>query len=180
MTLGYEIRELRRHNKMRIQDIAEKTGYSKALISRIENDSVIPSIASVRNIASVLDITLHELFAAAEKDRISVVKKKDRKAKEIKGNSIQVESLCENITGNKMMAVMMTFPPGAAVKEEAKEGIEEKWWHVLGGKLEIVADGKKYELAAGDSIYAHSTETCEYRNPTSRNTSALVIVTPSS
>lgn len=178
MTLGQKIRELRRHKKMRIQDIAENTGYSKALISRIENDSVIPSIASVRNIAAVLDITLHELFAAAEDENVSVVKKKDRKTKDIKKSRIQIESLCENVTGNKMAASIMTIPPGASVKEEAKERIEEKWWHVLGGKLEVVAGELKYELAKGDSIYSNSKEPCEYKNPTSRKASALVITTP--
>ncbi|MHC4664309.1 MAG: helix-turn-helix domain-containing protein, partial [Planctomycetota bacterium] len=62
MTLGEKIRKLRHDGEMTLQDIAGKTGYSKALISRIENDSVSPSINSLVKIAAALEIRLYELF----------------------------------------------------------------------------------------------------------------------
>lgn len=177
MTLGKKIRKLRLDKKMTLQDVAGITGYSKALISRIENDSVSPSIGSLIKISSALDIMLHELFAAVEAKGTSVVRKKDRSSQALDGGSIKVEGLSD-ASDDRLAAVLMTFEPGASAGGgNVKTHPGEEWWHVLKGKLEAVVDQTKYELDEGDSIYLDSSLPHVWRNPARGKATALVLVT---
>lgn len=176
MTLGQKIRKLRLDEKMTLQDVAGKTGYSKALISRIENDSVSPSIGSLVKIAAALDIRLHELFAAVEGRKPSVVRKKARQTKKLPG--IQVEGVSDDNDDNKLTAVIMVFEAGAeAADGKPKIHTGEEWWHMLKGKLEAVVGEDQYDLGEGDSIYLSSSAPHKVKNPAKAKATALVLVT---
>lgn len=178
MTLGEKIRKLRHNGKMTLQDIAGKTGYSKALISRIENDSVSPSINSLVKIASALEIKLYELFAAVEGKAPSVVKRKSRVSKTVANGQIRVENLSGDGTDSKMSAVIMTFEPGASISDEkAKTSMSEEWWTVLKGDLEAVVGDNRFDLSEGDSIYLNSSAPHNLKNPGKTKTKALVVAT---
>jgi len=179
MTLGQMIRSLRLGKKMTLQDVAGETGYSKALISRIENDSVSPSISSLIKITGALDITLHELFAIVEGESISVARKKDRSSQTLPGGKIRVEGLCDRSANCKLAAVIMTFDPGSSATDGSlKTHRGEEWWHVLKGKLEAVIGEVSYSLDEGDSIYLNSSIPHSWRNPAKGKAKALVLVTP--
>jgi transcriptional regulator with XRE-family HTH domain len=176
MTLGEKIRKLRHDGKMTLQDIAGKTGYSKALISRIENDSVSPSINSLVKIASALEIKLYELFAAVEGTHPLVVKKKGRSSRTLASGRIRVESLSGDGKENKMSAVIMTFDSGADISDgKSKSHTGEEWWIVLKGDLEVVVGDNRYELNEGGSIYLNSSVTHTLKNPGKTKTMALVV-----
>jgi len=181
MTLGQKIRKLRLDKKMTLQDVAGITGYSKALISRIENDSVSPSISSLIKIASALDTTLYELFAAVEGKGTEITRRKDRSSQVMAGGKIKVQELSGNGDERKLVAVIMTFEPGAsAAEEKAKVHSGEEWWHVLKGKLVAAVGENTYELGEGDSIYLNSSVPHTWQNPAKGKATALVLVTPSS
>ena len=176
MTLGEKIRKLRHNGKMTLQDIAGKTGYSKALISTIENDSGSPSINSLVKIASALEIKLYELFAAVEGRPPVIVKKKGRSSRTLASGRIRVESLSGDGKRNKMSAVIMTFDSGADVsdgKSTAHTG--EEWWTVLKGTLEAVVGDTRFELSDGDSIYLNPSVPHSLKNPGKTKAMALVV-----
>ena len=175
MTLGEKLKKLRLEKQMTLHDVAKATGYSKALISRIENDSVSPSIASLVKITSVLEIRLNDLFTAIEGGRVSVVKKSERKSSTPAGG-IVVEDLCE-IAASKMSAAIKIFESGAESEEARADGTGEEWWHILKGKLEVSVDGTLTELNEGDSIYVISESLRTWRNPAKGKTSVLVVKT---
>ncbi len=178
MTLGEKIRGLRHGRKMTLQDVAVTTGYSKALISRIENDSVSPSINSLVKIASAFDIKLYELFAAVEGRNPVIVKKRNRSAEALSGGKIQAEDLSDRNRDNKLTPVIMTFDPGADISDgKPKTHGGEEWWHVLKGRLEAVVGENRYELGEGDSIYLKSSSPHKLRNPAKSKATALVLVT---
>ena len=176
MTLGEKIRKLRHDGKMTLQDIAGKTGYSKALISRIENDSVSPSIKSLVKIASALEIKLYELFAAVEGTAPVVVKKKGRSSRTLASGSIRVESLSGSGEEKQISAVIMTFDSGAAISDgKSKSHTGEEWWTVLKGNLEAVVGDNRFELSEGDSIYLNSSAPHSLKNSGKTKTVALVV-----
>ena len=177
MTLGGKIRKLRLGGKMTLQDVAGKTGYSKALISRIENDSVSPSINSLVKIAGALEITLHELFAAVEGRDPSVLKKRDRQSTKLSEGKVRVEGLSTDHTDNKLSAVIMTFDSGAEIADGMSPHRGEEWWHVFKGKLEATIGENEYELAEGDSIYLNSSSAHKMRNPAKTKAAVLVLTT---
>jgi len=177
MTLGEKLKKLRLEKKMTLQDVADNTGYSKALISRIENDSVAPSVGSLSKITAALQIKLHELFAAIEGSRMSVVKKNGREC-HLADNGVRIESLCNGPAGHKMDAVIKTFNSGAASEEVKKDKHGEEWWYVLKGKLTVSADDRTAQLNEGDSMYLISEARRRWSNPGKGRTTALVVMIP--
>jgi transcriptional regulator with XRE-family HTH domain len=177
MTLGEKIRKLRRSHKMTLQNVATETGYSKALISRIENDSVSPSINSLLKITKALGISLYELFAAVEGKDPALVKKKERATGSLAGDAIKVEGLSASQSDNRITAVIMTFEPGAESnggKLNPHGG--EEWWHIIKGKLTAQVGDTAYDLSEGDSLYLKSSIPHGLKNPAKAKTAALVLI----
>lgn len=180
MTLGEKLRSLRKEKKMTLNDVAEKAGYSKALISRIENDSVSPSISSLMKIAPALEITLQDLFTAVEGCQALVTKKAQREPQGISDSAITAEVLNKGEVGDKMAATVLNFEPGAIFAEKTNSFVREEWWHLLKGKLEVIVNGVVYDLKEGDSIYITPMLTHKWRNPARKKACALVVATPPS
>lgn len=55
LTLGEYIRRLRRRSKKSLQDLTDETGISVSHLSRIENDSNVPSAEAIVKLAKALD-----------------------------------------------------------------------------------------------------------------------------
>lgn len=177
MTLGEKLKKLRLEKKMTLQDVANSTGYSKALISRIENDSVSPSVSSLLKISAALQIKLNELFAAIEGSKMSVVKKGSRACGPAY-HGVSTESLCQIPGERKMDAVIKTFDSGAASEEVKADGAGEEWWYVLKGKLSVSVNDRTAQLNEGDSVYLASEGIRKWHNPGKGKCAALVVMTP--
>ncbi|MBI5117646.1 helix-turn-helix transcriptional regulator [Candidatus Poribacteria bacterium] len=180
MTLGEKLRKMRLEKGMTLQNVAEKTGYSKALISRIENDSVSPSISSLIKIAGAVAISLHQLFTAVEGGHVSVIKKSGRKSSTLSGGKIKVEYLSQGPPGSKMESVIKTFEAGAASEDKRAAHIGEEWLYVLKGKLEALVEEEAYDLNEGDCMYVKMATPHKWRNAAKGRTTTLVVSTPPS
>jgi len=62
MKLGKKIKERRSHKRWSQQDLADKTGYSKSLISKLETGNRMPSLRVVYDIAEAFNIKMSTLF----------------------------------------------------------------------------------------------------------------------
>ncbi|ULT24385.1 helix-turn-helix transcriptional regulator [Sphingobacterium sp. E70] len=60
--ISYKIKEIRKEKGITIQEVADKAGVSKGLISQIENNRTIPSLLVLINIINALDVDLNEFF----------------------------------------------------------------------------------------------------------------------
>lgn len=77
--IGTKIKQLRKAKKLTLQDVANDTGFSTALISQIENHNISPPIATLSKIAKFFDIKLGVLFAEADDEcRFEVVRSHER------------------------------------------------------------------------------------------------------
>ena len=59
--LGENVRRIREERGLNLNDVAELTGISKAMLSKIERGESVPTITNVWKIANGLKITLNEL-----------------------------------------------------------------------------------------------------------------------
>jgi len=62
LQIGMKIRKMRQEKRMTLQALADATGLSKPLLSQIENEQVIPPLATLLRIAKVFDVGLHHFF----------------------------------------------------------------------------------------------------------------------
>ena len=62
LRLGGKIRKRRQERRLTLQGLADLTGLSKPLLSQIENDQVIPPLATLLKIAKGLKVGIHFFF----------------------------------------------------------------------------------------------------------------------
>ncbi|MCK5912751.1 MAG: helix-turn-helix transcriptional regulator, partial [Desulfuromusa sp.] len=62
LQIGQKIRDLRQKQRMTLQDLSQTTELSKPLLSQVENDQVIPPLATLLRISKALRVPLQTFF----------------------------------------------------------------------------------------------------------------------
>lgn len=70
--IGREVRELRRQRSMTVADLAQATGLSVGMLSKIENGVTSPSLTSLQTLSEALSIPLTAFFRRFEERREAV------------------------------------------------------------------------------------------------------------
>jgi transcriptional regulator with XRE-family HTH domain len=61
MSVGKNVKRYREENGLNQTELAEKVNISQAMIARIENETKLPSVVILKNIADVLHCSMDEL-----------------------------------------------------------------------------------------------------------------------
>lgn len=176
--IGTKIRSLRKEKKMTIQELAERTGLTKSLISQVETSRATPSLGSLLAMAKALDSTLGHFFEEGEDDNAIVVKKDDRKAVRTK-SKVSYYLLSPDLRNKRVEFLYVVFEKGGTTERlHSHEG--EEYVLVLQGKVEIVFENESFMLDAGDSIFIDSQRPHLSRNGGTETSIAVWVNTPPS
>jgi transcriptional regulator with XRE-family HTH domain len=180
--IGPRIALMRRRAALTLEKLAERTGFTKGYLSRIENARVIPPIATLAQIAHALELNVAELLAAPSNDthrRIAFRRRHEQSV--VHGGDAfgyDYSALASGTQGMRMTSFLMTF--SEAVGQDVRFHHEgEEFVYLLEGRLtfEIRVDGRAhfYVLEPGDSLHFDSRLPHQARSL--RGTSrALVVV----
>src|SRR3984893_14172128 len=80
LRLGLQLRHARLVKGLRLRDVAERSGYSESLISKIEHNKATPSLNTLHRIAQVLGKTIGTLIADTAPAHRGVVTKSGERA----------------------------------------------------------------------------------------------------
>ncbi|MGA1862191.1 helix-turn-helix domain-containing protein [Deferribacter thermophilus] len=158
INIGERIRKLRNDRGMTLQDVANLTGYSKALISQIENNVVMPPITTLAKIANVLNVKMTYFFEEEinYKDYY-IVKKSERQFvfREGAKHGYLYEELAHIKNIDLFETFVVTIKPGDQHKKLfSHEGYE--FMYILDGKIRLYLNNDVLELEEGDSIAFNS------------------------
>lgn len=183
---GYEIGEkvhaLRMRKKMGLVELARHTGFSPALLSKIERSRMYPPLSTLLRIALVFGVGLDHFFSTESKSRVSIVRRDERQRFPANPDASRVsywfESLDFKATERKMSSYLAEFEAVDASDspEHAHDGAELVY--VLEGKLAIRIGREEHELAAGDAIHFDPSVTHAYRRLGKRKCVAIVTTVP--
>lgn len=151
--IGKKIKELRRKKDMTQQELAEATGFTKSLISKIENGQTGSAVATLSKIAAVLGVTLSWLLQEESDAELIIMKEAQRKTIEAgEEASYLYQSLANLSTNSKIEPVIVTVIPGKDnIQPYTHE--EDEFIYILSGKINFSYDGKTTILQAGDSAF---------------------------
>ena len=178
MELGAKIRELRKKQNISIDQLSEKTGLSKGLISQIERDITGPSVTSLWKICQAMNVTMNYFFDDNEGIN-QIVRKEDRKKIMMKNG----DRVYELLSPNHQRQIEMLW-----IEIEANESNSEKLiTHegdecgvVLEGSLRVISGDQIFDLETGDSIYLDSSIPHRYVNiGNQKSVSVWAMVPPS-
>lgn len=170
--VGERIKQIRKSKGLSLADVAEKSGFSSALLSQIENHLVSPPLGTLIRLSRALDIEIGQFFWDKSKAPFTIVRKDERKSisrvasKEGVKYGYSYESLAFDKKGRHMEPFLITLEPATIEDKNVFSHEGEEFIFVLRGDMEITLDEYTDVLHPGDCIYydstiPHSVQCCE-------------------
>lgn len=161
--VGDHIRTYREGRGVSLQQLAEKTGFSSALLSQIENRMTSPPLGTLVKIANALGTSVSTFIGGKEEREFSILRKEDRTTvsrvglKEGGQSAYTYEALGAGKAGRRMEPFLVRLKPllDRNVARNTHEG--EEFLYVLSGKVEVFLDKYSDVLSEGDCVYYNST-----------------------
>jgi transcriptional regulator with XRE-family HTH domain len=163
LTIGEKIRDLREKRGFSLQDMANRTGYSSAILSQIENHMVSPPLGSLIKLAKALEVKVGIFFGDEPRESYAIVRKDERRSisrfasKEGVSYGYSYESLGFDKKDRHMEPFLVTLEPATVKSEKLSTHDGEEFIFVLEGEMEAILGTHKDILSAGDCIYYDST-----------------------
>ena len=161
--VGEHIHALRLSRGATLQQLAEKTGFSAALLSQIENRMTSPPLGMLVKIANVFDTSVSALVGGRAEAAFSIVRKEDRSTisrvglKEGGKTEYVYEALGAGKAGRRMDPFLVRLPPDADRNAPRSVHDGEEFLYVLSGRVEVFLGPFSDTLDEGDCIYYNST-----------------------
>ena len=178
VNIGERLKKVRLEKGYTLKDVAAESGYSKALISRIENGNVSPSINSLLKIAGALEIKPYDLFLPSKDAGPSVVLKVNRKKTTMAEGNVEVEFLTEQTEEKKIEPLLITVEKGASTGSEFGGHRGEIWTMLLKGRMDLTLGEDTHSLEEGDCAYFKASIPHSFKGAGRGKAVAFCVITP--
>jgi transcriptional regulator with XRE-family HTH domain len=183
LDIGAQVRNLRIHRQMTLQDLSQLAGLSKPNLSQIENNLVTPPIATLLKIATALGVPIGHFFQKSSQDSsVVVVRKEDRygiaKGPHISHIGYQYEPLAYPKVEKNMEPFIVHMEAREAEDIVYNNHRGEEFLFVLSGLLEFRSGDTVVQLTEGDSLYFDSSQPHGYRGVDGPAMTLVVIYKP--
>jgi len=165
LQIGQKIRELRQKMRLTLQDLSQATELSKPLLSQIENDQVIPPLATLLRIAKALKVPLQTFFEEEDNTQKCLVVRAGEASRMQRrpshGGAPQpyfYHSLAYGKKHKHMEPFLVEFDPAHTEQSQPVRHPGEEFFYILEGTVELKHGDETYVLEAGDSVYWDSNE----------------------
>ena len=159
--LAGRLREIRKKKGLTLQQLADKTGLTAGLLSKIENLRTSPSLPVLSDIAGALDTDMSELFLASDG------MKSNRKWRHFPAGSFQAVDREENcgfsyqfifesrLSGDRQQVMLVEVAPGASRKPVSGDGSEILY--MISGRLRYRIGADVIDFGPGDVLFFDSS-----------------------
>lgn len=154
--IGKKLRKVRQEQSLTLQEVAERAGVTKGLISRIENIRTVPSLPVLMGIIQALNVEVSDFFSDIETGNGEGVY--IRRASELAPYSKEsaigftyFDILNQSLGDLVMKVSILELEPGSKREQLVTDGFEFKY--ILEGEVEYKIEDKSYILKEGDSLF---------------------------
>lgn len=166
--IGQKIRGLRQQKRLTLQELSDLTTLSKPLLSQIENEQVVPPLATLLKIAKGLKVGIHFFFEDESNRQKYVVTKREtlREFEAVQRPVINdvsrpyvYYSLAQGMRHKHMEPFLVEFDKCAWDERLFfKHEGDEEFLYIVEGELDLHYNNEVIHLRAGDSIYYDSSQ----------------------
>lgn len=154
--IGKKIKFLRNKNEFKQSDLAEITGTTKGLISKIENGRTVPSLPVLITILQALKVDFKEFFGdiAIEKGSNFYVIRAEDVQKIYKEDASGFEYgfiFTKPVNSTILEVTLLTIQPHSRRDPISTDAYEFKY--IISGEVQYEIGDEKVNLKAGDSLF---------------------------
>jgi transcriptional regulator with XRE-family HTH domain len=181
--VGLRIRHARMNRGLRLRELADQVGCSESLLSKIENDKVMPSLNVLHRISERLGLTVGQLLSKANEPQSIVSRAGERPVVTIdplrQGHGMKMERLIPYDPSHLLQgSIHVVESEGGSLGMISHEG--EEVGYVIEGRLELTIGDRTWLLEQDDSFCFRSEIPHGYRNPGPTRARVIFINTPPS
>lgn len=181
--LAQRLRDARLQRGLTLDEVSDRSGLAKGLLSKVENFRVTPTLVTLSKLTEALGLKLSELLDGLdEKPSISVVRREERLV--IERNKVQTGDPRQNNYYESLVArgadrAMEPFEirvPAKGGRQEALQHEGEEFLLVLEGEVKFLFGEEIIELKQGDSIYFDAEANHRLYNDTNKDARVVSVM----
>jgi transcriptional regulator with XRE-family HTH domain len=183
--IAQKLHSLRVRRSMGLAQLAAHTGLSAAMLSRLENARLVPTLPTLVRIATVFDVGLDYFFTDPRRRYVIALSRKSERRSfpsDPKASAVpwHFESLDFRAQERKLHGFLAHFHavPAAKAAPHYHQGVE--LLYLIEGELEITIGTETLHLSPGDSIYFDALQKHAYRSLVPGPCTAVVVTTGAS
>jgi transcriptional regulator with XRE-family HTH domain len=167
--IAQRLARLRADSGWSLDILAERTGISRATLSRLERSELSPTAAMLGRLCSVYGWTLSRLMAEAETRPANLVPASEQAEWKDPESGYRRRAVSPPTPGLRGEVVEVHMPAGASVSFDASPvaGLEHHLW-LIEGTLSLEVGGSVFRLRAGDCLRYVLTGPSRFHNPGKR------------
>lgn len=153
-SLGTRLNTERRTHKLTIDALANKSGVSRSMISKVERGEAQPTTSVLGKLAEALDLSISQLVGGPEVTGTLVVRESDQPRFREESSGFERRSLSPLYRGRGIDLVLNALPPKTRTGPfpSHRAGVEEHLW-VQSGNLIVEVGDERHALNAGDFLF---------------------------
>jgi transcriptional regulator with XRE-family HTH domain len=160
MSIGNRIRMIRKEQKRTQEEIANYCGFTKSLLSKIENGQSAPPVSTLIKIAGALGVRVSDLIEE-ESTQTTVFNNSGQyedRSKWIKTDKGYSFFAFASERRNKLIQPYLITAKKGEVRQHGFTHEGEEFIYMISGEMNYKVGATQYTLHAGDSIYFNSLE----------------------
>jgi transcriptional regulator with XRE-family HTH domain len=175
--LGGRIRGLRRERGLTLDLLAERSGVSRAMISKLERGEKNPTLVVAAKVAEGLGVRLSQLVGVEERREVVVVPRGRRMVVRDPETGFERQLLSPSFGGRGIEFIKNVVPEDSTSGEfpPHRRGVEE-YVVVERGRLRVFVGGEDYLLEEGDALYFEADVSHRFDNAGTGECSYYLVV----
>jgi len=155
--LGKNIERIRKQKGFSLEELSQRSGVSKGMLSQIEQEKVNPTVAVVWKVAYGLDVPFHDLIAGEDETPIfNVIHRDETVILERDGGRCVFRIISPLSMAEKLELYTLSMKKEGILESDAHVKGTEEFVTVFNGRVIVEINEKREEVKAGDSIHYHA------------------------
>lgn len=152
--IALEVRNNRRKKQLSLEQLADLSGVSRSMISKVERCEAVPSTTVLAKLAEALGVTFSQLMSQPVEREVIVISSASQPVLRDDATGFLRRCLSPVLPGRGIDWVMNTLPAKASTGTFGahRRGVEE-YIYVLKGQLKATIGCESYLLQTGDLVY---------------------------
>jgi len=175
--IAQRLARLRAERGFSLEELAERSGISRASLSRLERSELSPTAAMLGKLCSVYGWTLSRLMVEAETPAPQLVPFEQQAEWKDPESGYRRRAVSPPAAERRGELVEVHLPGGATVSFETSPvaGLEHHLW-MIEGALTLEVEGSTFRLRAGDCLRYILAGPTRFQNPAKREARYLVAI----
>ena len=156
LQISNRIKEVRTHQKITLEKLADEAGVTKGLISQIENNRTVPSLTVLLGIIQALNIDLNDFFGklylSGNEDAV-LIKAKEQQAVKKEHNKVSYYNRIISFKQNGKLVDVVLYRQEKNAKRRFVTTNAYEFNYLIKGEAQYTIGEKKYILKEGDAFY---------------------------